>query len=62
MQLVDKKEIVIISLTKTYLDRVVNYTDTNNLLGYKVTVKEKRNLLLFLIYIDSICRCLKKSL
>ena len=53
MQLVDKKEIVIISLTKTYLDRVVNYTDTNNLLGYKVTVKEKRNLLLFLIYTNN---------
>ena len=42
MQLADKKEIAIISLTKMRRDRAVNRTDTEDLLDYKVTVKEKK--------------------
>jgi hypothetical protein len=42
MQLVDKKEIVIISLTKTRHYRAVNCIDTKDPLDYKVTVKEKK--------------------
>ena len=43
MQLADKKEIAIISLTKTRQDRAVDRTDTDDLLGYEVTVKEKNS-------------------
>ena len=42
IQLADKKEIAIISLTKTRQDRAVNCTDTNQPLDYKVIVKEKK--------------------
>ena len=42
MQLADKKEIAIISLTKTRQDRAVNRTDTKDPLDYEVTVKEKK--------------------
>ena len=42
MQLADKKEIAIISSTKTRQDRAVDRTDTDDSSGYEVTVKEKR--------------------
>ena len=43
MQLADKKEIAIISLTKTRQDRAVNRTDTNQPPDREVTVKEKNS-------------------
>ena len=43
MQLADKKEIAIISLTKTRQDRAVDRTDTNQPLDHEVTVKEKNS-------------------
>ena len=42
MQLADKKEIAIISLTKTRWDRAVNRIDTKDPPDYKVTAKEKK--------------------
>ena len=42
MQLADKKEIAIISLTKTRQDRAVDRTDTEDLPDHEVTVKEKK--------------------
>jgi hypothetical protein len=43
MQLADKKEIAIISSTKTRQDRAVDRTDTNQPPDHKVTVKEKNS-------------------
>jgi hypothetical protein len=43
MQLVDKKEIAIISLTKTRQVRAVDCIDTNQPLDYEVIVKEKNS-------------------
>ena len=42
MQLADKKEIAIISSTKTRQDRAVDRTDTEDPPDHEVTVKEKK--------------------
>jgi hypothetical protein len=43
MQLADKKEIAIISSTKTRQDRAVNRIDTNQPTDHEVTVKEQKS-------------------